>query len=342
VIGAPVAVPDQQELTVDVYREADEPAVLALLASAFGRWPRGLDAEPGAFFRWKHWTSPFGPSITLVARLEGRVVGFVGLMPWRLRFGATIRETIRGVDIAVAPTVQRQGVARALIAASRDRYSSDVVLGWSNPNDSSRPGVLKSGRRHVNGTARFVGLGGAKRDHPKRLGVCGPALPMGHAGESAALALADETMLERVLSAPASPERICTAHDPEFLRWRYGHLGCYRAVVSEHPRAGAGIAIFRVQQHGRFSVAHVFELLVERDDGAVARRLVRRVPRKSPRGLPDVHVQIIVDCGTLRARALGTHGHDRREPAVRGPSTRPHAPLLLGPLTRRPRADLSV
>src|SRR6202042_2471381 len=85
----------------------------------------------------------------------------------------------------------------------------------------------------------------------------------------------------RVLSGPASPERICTAHDPEFLRWRYGHLGCYRAVVSEHPRAGAGLGIFRVQQHGRFSVAHVFELLAERDDGAVARRLVRRVRERA-------------------------------------------------------------
>lgn len=268
---------DRRDLTVDACRETDEPAVLALLASAFGRWPTSLDAEPGAFFRWKHKASPFGPSTTLVAKVDDQVAGFLALMPWRLRFAGATHETIRGVDIAVAPGFQRLGVAKALIATSRSTYSSDVALGWSNPNDRSRSGVLKSGRRRVDGIARFVGSGGALSGTARRLVASGGPYPTGDADESLAAALGDEALLERVLSAPSPTGRICTAHDVDFLRWRYGQQGHYRAVVSEHPRAGAGIAIFRTQQRGRFSVACVCELLTERDDGEVVRKLLRRV-----------------------------------------------------------------
>jgi GNAT superfamily N-acetyltransferase len=295
----------ERNVTVGACSEADEPAVLALLASAFGRWPRNLDAEPGAFFRWKHKTSPFGPSIRLVAKVDGDVAGFLALMPWRLSFAGTIYETIRGVDIAVAPDFQHLGVANALIAAARSSYSPDIALGWSNPNERSRPGVLKSGRKRVDGLPRFVGSGGAGLGTAKRLFASGPPSPADEADESLVVALADEPLLERVLSGPSPIGRISTAHDVDFLRWRYGQQGHYRAVVSEHPRAGAGIAIFRTQTRGRFSVAFVCELLTELDDEGVVRELVRRV-RQSAR--TDFLVSAFTSpraarrCGLVRSR----------------------------------------
>ena len=79
-----------------------------------------------------------------------------------------------------------------------------------------------------------------------------------------------------MLTCPGSTGRISTAYDSDFLRWRYGG-DQYRAVVGEHPRAGAGIAIFRTQMRGRFSVTRVCELLTERDDERVERQLLRRV-----------------------------------------------------------------
>ena len=277
--GGPGETRVKRNVTVCAYREENEPAVLALLASAFGRWPKDLDAEPGAFFRWKHETSPFGPSIRLVATVDGEVAGFLALMPWRLSFAGTIHETMRGVDIAVAPDFQRVGVANALIAASRSNYSDDIALGWSNPNERSRPGVLKSGRKRVNGLPRFVGFGGAGLGTVKRLFASGS--PADETDESLVVALADEALLGRVLSGPSPSGRISTAYDVDFLRWRYGQQGHYRAVVSEHPRAGAGIAIFRTQMHGRFSIARVCELLTERDDERVVRDLVRQVRQRA-------------------------------------------------------------
>jgi hypothetical protein len=267
-----------RSVTVCAYREENEPAVLALLAGAFGRWPTGLDAEPRAFFRWKHETSPFGPSIRLVAKVDGEVAGFLALMPWRLCFAGVTYETMRGVDIAVAPQFQRLGVAAALIAASRSNYSSDIALAWSNPNQRSRPGVLNAGRKRVDGLPRFVGFGGAALGTGRRLFASGPPLP---ADESVVAALADEALLERVLSGPGPIGRISTASDAEFLRWRYGQQGDYRAVVSEHPRAGAGIAIFRTRMHGRFSVARICELLTEGGDERVVRELVRQVRQRA-------------------------------------------------------------
>lgn len=261
-------------VTVAAYREEDEAAVLALLAAAFGRWPTALDAEPGAFFRWKHTTSPFGPSIRLVAKVEGEVAGLLALMPWRLRFADEVYETMRGVDIAVAPELQGSGVAGALIAAARGNYSSDIALGWSNPNDRSRSGVLRAGRKRVDGLPRFVGFGGAALGSAKRFLASGPPPP---ADETLAVALADEAFVKRVLSGPRPTGRISTAYDVDFLRWRFGQQGGYRAVVTEHPCGGAGIAIFRTRMHGRFSVAHVYEILTERGDERVVRELVRKV-----------------------------------------------------------------
>lgn len=279
--GGPGEARAARDVAVCAYREEDEPAVLALLAGAFGRWPTGLDVEPAAFFRWKHTSSPFGPSIRLVAKVDGEVAGFLALMPWRLSFAGAIHETIRGVDIAVAPEFQRLGVANALIAASRSNYSSEIALGWSNPNQRSRSGVLRSGRKRVDGLPRYVGSGGAGLATAKRLFASGPASPADEGDGDLGAALADGALLERVLSGPGPFGRISTAYDPDFLRWRYGQQGHYRAVVSEDPRAGAGIAIFRTQMHGRFSVARVCELLTERDDERVARELVRRVRRRA-------------------------------------------------------------
>ena len=280
-IGEPGEARVERNVTVGICGEAEEPAVLALLTSAFGRWPRGLDAEPGAFFRWKHKASPFGPSIGLVAKVDGEVAGFLALMPWRLSFAGSTYKSMRGVDIAVAPDFQRFGVAKALIGASRSNYSSDIALAWSNPNERSRPGVLKAGRKRVDGLPRYVGSGGAGLGTARRLFASGAPPPADEIDEGLSAALADVALLERVLSNPRPTGRISTAHDVDFLRWRYGEQGHYRAVVHEHPRAGAGIAIFRTQTRGRFSVAFISELLTERDDEGVERDLVRRVRQRA-------------------------------------------------------------
>jgi GNAT superfamily N-acetyltransferase len=274
---------DDATVTVRPFRGEDEAAVLAMLQVAFGQWPRGLDGVGGPeFFAWKHRASPFGPSTLLVAELDGGVVGFVGLMPWRLRFSGLIRQTARGVDLAVDPSHRRRRVSMRLIQAVRDCYGAEIALAWSNPNEHSRPGVLKSGRERVAGLPTYIAAGTLQAGASGRPSTSGrrDAARQDIALDAAA-ALGDDELVNRVLAhGDEQRDRIATARDAEFLRWRYGHSGVYRASVACRDERFA-IAIFRVQERGRLRVARICELLVADGDVALARRLLRDVRHAS-------------------------------------------------------------
>jgi GNAT superfamily N-acetyltransferase len=297
-----------ESVTVRGCHSDEETRVLDLLQGAFGAWPRGLHGlGPAEFFAWKHRASPFGQSTMLVAELDGELVGFIALMPWRLRLGGHVHETMRGVDLAVDPAVHRRGVSMSLIATARSRYADEVVLGWSNPNEQSRGGVIKSGRQEVSGLRRFVGLGGARWRTLGRLTPLAAPAParLAPGGESAAALLEDQAMVARLLSS-SRPRHglIATAADPQFLRWRYGSSDAYRGLLVTDG-GHVGMAIFRVQRHGRFSIAHVCELLVPGDDVLLMRRLVREVRRAASADFvlaAMVSARLAARCGLVRSR----------------------------------------
>jgi GNAT superfamily N-acetyltransferase len=312
-------------VTVRALEPEDEPRVVELLQRAFGDWPRIEGVQPGEFFRWKHTASPFGASICLVAEANGALIAFVAMMPWRLRIGEQVLSAIRGVDLAVDPAHQRRGVSMSLIGAARDHYSDDVALAWTNPNEYSRGGLVKSGRRKVNGLPRFVGPGGPLRLTIRRALTGGAGTPPRRlAGEPAAVVLEDRTRTERLLARARTPDdRVTTDADPAFLDWRYGRIGAYRAVAAERAGGrGAGVAIFRVRSYGRFWVAQICELFVEHDDPRTARRLFAQV-RKAAR------VDVIV-C------SLPSRAHAARRGFVKSPGG---TLLTVNPLRENLRPD---
>jgi GNAT superfamily N-acetyltransferase len=269
-------------VTVRDFRSAEEPRVLELLQGAFGRWPRDVDTvQPQEFFRWKHQSSPFGPSTMLVAEIEGAPVGFMAKMPWWFSFDGQLRKTMRTVDLAVDSAARRRGVSMQLMEAGTSRHSDDVVLAWSNPNERSRGGAVKAGRGEVAMRRRYVGLGGARWRTLGRMQSRAGASPPHRAagGERAGALLEDRALVARLLGGSRpGPGQITTAVNPEFLLWRYGWSETYRGVLATH--AGhSGLAIFRIQQRGRFSLALICELLVERNDPRLTRRLVQSVRR---------------------------------------------------------------
>lgn len=298
--------PADASVAVRPFGAADRAGVLEILAAAFGRWPRALEGvSPEEFFDWKHEQSPFGRSILLVAEADGALAGFLALMPWRLSLHGEPHRTIRGVDIAVHPSAQRRGVSVPLIAAARGCYDETIALGWSNPNDRSRRGVLRSGRRRVAGLPRYAGLGSPTARAAAILGPTRNASAGDGAEREIATVLADDALLARALTPGGEPRpTIATARDPEFLRWRYGRWSAYRVHVAEDRSGRQGVAIFRVQRHGRFCVAHVCELLVERNAVSLARMLVHGVRRAAA---ADVVVcamsswRAAAACGLLRA-----------------------------------------
>ncbi len=265
----------------------DEPHVLNLLQVAFGNWPLGIEGQtPAEFFRWKHLSSPFGPSILLVAEAKGAVIGFEGWLRWRFRAGGRTFEALRGVDVAVHPGYRRRGVQMALMREATEHFPQEAALLFTTPNEQARPGALEAGRREVGRLPRFVRIG-----NPIRVGIAllskkppkrgRAASPRGET-ESAADALGERQSESGLLSeAEESSDRLMTVKGLDYLRWRY-RLVAYRAIREEREGHLTGMVIFRVRRRGPLWAATICELLVVPGDLQTAQNLLRRVVQATP------------------------------------------------------------
>jgi GNAT superfamily N-acetyltransferase len=273
-------------LKVRAFEAKDEPGVLEVLQAAFGPWPHDIQGvAPGEFFRWKHLAGPFGPSLLLVAEADGAVIGFAAYMPWRFRAGGQILTTVRAVDFAVHPSHRRRGASSALTQTAVTHLSRDVAFTWSNPNEQMRPGSLKSGRRQVGRLPRFVQLRVPLRYTIQRARTKGSMTPqqLPIAADTAAALLHDGAHASLLLARTKQPgDRLVTAKDLDYLRWRYGRFEEYRAIRTDARSGGSGMVIFRPRRHGSFWVLHVCELFVEQDDRRTARHLLRQVRDAAP------------------------------------------------------------
>jgi hypothetical protein len=283
-MSATPATAGPDSVKVRAFEAADEPRVLEVLKAAFGAWPGDIESgAPGEFLHWKHMRSPFGPSTLMVAETDGEVVGFYAYMAWRFRAHGQIMKAMRGVDLAVHPAHRRRGVSLAIRA--EPSFSGDVAFFWSNPNEPSRPGSLISGRSRVDGLPRFAAPGGPMRETIRRARGRGSRTPerlpveAGTTGEI----LADGAHVSALLERARGPsDRLETAKDLDYLRWRYGRFEDYRAITTDAGEGAGGLAIFRPRRRGPFWVSDVCELFVERNDARTARHLFRQVRRAAP------------------------------------------------------------
>jgi Acetyltransferase (GNAT) domain len=270
---------------VRFFEPADESGVLEVLQGAFGKWPRGIDSmDPGEFFRWKMTECPFGPSVSLVALDQGRVVGFVGQLRWLFRLrGQTVTST-RGVDLGVAAAYRRRGIAAAMTRWAMENHPTDVALAWNNPNDQSRPGLMKAGRRRLVILPRYVRPRAAFGRTLVRALAKGTRTPeeLPVEADTAATVLGDAEYVSHVLAETVEPsERLVTARSLDYLRWRYGRFGDYRAFRADTATGAPGIVIFRLRRSGSLWVSEVCELLVAGADGATTGRMLAMVARSA-------------------------------------------------------------
>jgi hypothetical protein len=293
-------------VTARPFEPDDERGTLEVLEAVFGGWPRDLGGvTPAEFFRWKHLEGPFGPSQRVIAEVDGSVVGFAAYMQWRFRVGERAVKAVRGVDLAVHPSHRMRGVSLAL--RTTVRFPSDIEFTWGNPNVQSRPGSRRVGRRPVRVVTQFVKprtlaaplLGGSRGESrtPRRLAV--------HA--AAARTVLDDAPLTSLLEHSGhARERLSTERTREYLLWRYGRYDEYRAIRVPDGGAADGVVIFRCRRHGAFWVSHVCEMLVERDD----RRLVRRLLQ----GVRDAAAVDFIRCSFASRAQAASHGflHCRR------------------------------
>jgi len=264
-------------LFIREYRDADEAAVLALLASSLGGGPTGMRSP--RLFRWKHLDNASGHSLMLLAECDERVVGLRAFMRWRFISHGEEIQAVRAVDTATHPDYQGRGIFRTLTLEALDRLRGDTDLIFNTPNEKSMPGYLKMGWRNVGRLPVLV----APR-HPVRVlrgrRVTDPR-PMGPVeAPTAAEALADPE-LPSLLAGRPEP-RLHTIRTLEYLRWRYARAPVldYRAVTERDPGGRlSAMAVFRVRLRGSLREATVSELLLGEGGSAVGRRLLRAVAR---------------------------------------------------------------
>ena len=270
----------RQGVMVRSFEPQDEFHVLELLQASFREWPREMTvAHPSEFFRWKHASCPFGPSTMYVAEADDVIVGFEARLPWRFRAGAHVLVASRGTDLVVHPAHRGLGISLALRRAAV--FAQDVAFTWSNPNRESLPGSLRFGRTLVGRVARFVRFSGRPRTSMLRaLGQEWPEaahLPVDAPSARELLAQGSPVATQR----PEPHGRLGTARDLDYLRWRYA-FGDYRAVRASTAGGGEGLAIFRARRWGRMWGFDVCELIVDRDDLSLSRRLLRQVGAAGP------------------------------------------------------------
>ena len=124
--------------------EADLPAVVALLERTLGPAPGGVSR--GDLFAWKHLRDPFGPSVVLVAEMEGEVVGLRSFLRWGFVADGDPIRAVRAVDTATAPAVQRRGLFSRLTAEALEVCRAEGIrFVFNTPNEKSLPGYLKMG-----------------------------------------------------------------------------------------------------------------------------------------------------------------------------------------------------
>jgi len=129
------------------YQTADEAEVLTLLGQALG--DGRAFARTSAFWQWKHFQNPFGPSLMMVAVSRG-VLGLRAFLRWQFHVGTQTLSAIRAVDTATHPTHRRHGVFATLTHRTVERARDEGVdLIFNTPNQQSLPGYVKLGWSYV-------------------------------------------------------------------------------------------------------------------------------------------------------------------------------------------------
>ncbi len=263
-------------ITVRSMTPADVGPVVALLNEALGPAPGGVDRR--ALFEWKHLNSPFGPSIALVAEMEGEIVGLRSFMRWKLR-GPAGEDVlaVRAVDTATSPKVQRRGIfSRLTTQALEQCEAAGVSFVFNTPNDKSRPGYIKMGWQVVTTWPMWVkvrrpdrlALAAMKRNLRSGPGVDAPAM--------SALVPAADALAGWAVEA-AGPAAFHTHRAADYLAWRYT-----AGPMRYHALTGEGaLVLARLRSRGNLREAVVCEALCAPGAEDVLRKLLGRLAKEA-------------------------------------------------------------
>lgn len=196
--------------------EADAEAILDLLVAAFGSWPAHEIAVPAVeHLRWKLFQREGVRPWQIVIEGGGRIVGLNAVFRQRIKLKGRPRSSYQFVDLAVLPEYQHRGVipaARRFAASARVPYG-DVLFGPPrvDPRAASRRPEKRDPALRKNAYLQALVLEGSVATLPP-------------AQQSSCLVQTPARFDDRVRPFWDEASRhfdLISAHDEEFLNWRY-------------------------------------------------------------------------------------------------------------------------
>lgn len=134
------------ELLIRSAQAKDQTEVLALLNGVFSEGQRTASPRDAAYWDWKFWNSPFGPSLLLVAESEGRIVAVNNWWSWEFRLRGKVLRAYQPCDTAVLEACRGKGVFRIIKNEGlRLAREEGIHLIYNYPNKNSLPAYLAMG-----------------------------------------------------------------------------------------------------------------------------------------------------------------------------------------------------
>ena len=278
---------------IDQYRSDDRRAVDALYRRVFGN-----DAADANRLRWQ-WqydrnpNNPGGTPQIWVAREGPSVIGQYATMPVRLSLGGREVYGSWGMDVMVAPERQRQGLGEVLFRTWDQNVGASLGLGLSEsshrlfqklhwPEVGPLPCLVKPLSRRAFRRPNWP-------------------MPINRLVSALTLPLVRIVARSRPLSAQVQPIRrfdasfdrlweqvagkldLAVRRDAAYLNWKYVEPPHVRYLIVALKREGEtiGYAVYRHSQEPRGRVTLLVDFLVDPDDEAGFKTLLRWVDREA-------------------------------------------------------------
>lgn len=144
-------------MLIEKAQPQDLSEIIEVLKRSLGE---GLLPKSVEYFKWKHLQNPFGSSVILLARSEGKIIGVRAFMKWTWVNSDHTITTVRAVDTATDPSHQGKGIFTKLtMEAVKNCTEQKIPFVFNSPNTMSMPGYIKMGWYENGRLPLFVQLG---------------------------------------------------------------------------------------------------------------------------------------------------------------------------------------